>query len=289
MNKIKIYIDFEAISSPFNWSFNAKEDWPFAYSIGTFEKTKFITKTFVMDFGALKLKIKNSQIEGIDIFNEIKLNLKKDIDALLKKDNVSIDEITFIAWSGDLERRILSKLFGKKVEVVDQNSDMHASLKAITAKEIPMNKYFTLFRQDVIKHLDKHFYEKRGLKYDGALAALGGYILLLTQTKRNGKWLFATDEKVLLKEMSEYSLDDVVRMGIIEKNGKEWFDKQLKLNHDRNEEIALISKTKNKNERLLKELKNFDQNISIRDLVEILEKENAQNIKKLEKIKNNPN
>lgn len=285
MNKIKIYIDFEAISSPFNWSFNAKEDWPFAYSIGTFEKTKFITKSFVMDFGHLKSKIKGSQIDGLNIFDELKLNLKKDIEALLKNPNVNFEQITFVAWSGDLERRILWKLFGKKIEVIDQNSDMHASLKIITSKEIPVDKYFTSFRQDVIKNLDKNFYEKRGLKYDGALAALGGYILLLTQTKRNGKWLFETDQKTLLKEMIEYSLDDVLRMGIIEKNGKEWFDTQLKLNQDRNEQISSLSKAKSKNERLLRELKNFDENLTIKDVIKSIEKENVKNIKLLENIK----
>lgn len=288
MNKIKIYIDFEAISSPFNWSFNAKEDWPFAYSIGTFDKSKFITKTFVMDFGKLKANIKASQIEGPDIFNELKTNLKKDVEALLKQPDIPFEQITFIAWSGDLERRIISKLFGKKIEVVDQNSDMHASLKAITSNEIPIDKYFTNFRQDVIKSLDKSFYEKRGLKFDGALAALGGYILLLSQTKRNGRWLFKTNEKTLLKEMAEYSLDDVVRMGIIERNGKEWFDKQLKLNQDRNQKIAAIAKSKSKNERIVKELRNYDKDLTIESLIEILEKENEENIKKLEKIKSNP-
>ncbi len=112
-------------------------------------------------------------------------------------------------------------VFGENVMVVDQNDNAHLSLKIITSSIIPTNRYFENFRKDAISHIEPKFYKSRGLEHDGALAALAGYVLLHIQTKRTGKFFFATNEKKLLEEIKAYSLDDVKRMEIIVAKGPE--------------------------------------------------------------------
>lgn len=116
---------------------------------------------------------------------------------------------------------ILKNIFGNEVLVVDQNSSNQLSLKLITSAEIRTDKYFENFRATAIKNIQPKFYKSRGLEHDGALAALAGYILLHTQTKRTGKFFFEMNEKVLLDEIKAYSLDDVLRMALIEEKGPE--------------------------------------------------------------------
>ena len=50
MTKIRVFIDFEAISAPFSYDLNIKNDLPYAYSIGIHVGKKFKTRTTIINF-----------------------------------------------------------------------------------------------------------------------------------------------------------------------------------------------------------------------------------------------
>lgn len=283
MTKFEIFIDFEAISSPFNREFNAKEDWPFAYTLGCYIGKTFKTKTHVINFGLIKPR-SAKEITVHEINFHLSQRIEKDVKALTKINEFNKDSIEFVAWSGELERNILNRYY-PSILVKDLNTDAHLPLKRITSDEISSASYFKTFREDAIKNVRPGFYEARGLKDDGAMAALAGYILFLNQTKKEGKYNFKTDINKLMAELTEYSKDDVLRMKIVNDKGQAWMNSQSKIHKQRIETINKSSRIVSRNARMINDLKSFDQKISVSELVKILEKEAKEASAELEKIR----
>ena len=87
MEKTKVYIDFEAIPSPFNFYFEkfVEVDIPFAYTLGIYVEKKFITKTKVVNFTKVKAK---------DTYSFVKKAITKDVREVLLKKNFVINNKT---------------------------------------------------------------------------------------------------------------------------------------------------------------------------------------------------
>lgn len=218
MTKLKIYIDFEAISSPFNREIKISRDFPYAYSIGLFVGKKFKSKTFVFNFN-------KDNIDNIDQI--LRVNILKDIRELTNKKNflVNKDTVTFISYAPALERKILSKVY-RGVSVKDISEGAMISIAQATEEYISKENYFEYLKSYVAINVSGTFIEKRGLNNDGALASIAGYYLYLKAFNLNGK--FAKEDintRVLVKELARYSKDDVIRMKFIENNRNDFLKK----------------------------------------------------------------
>ena len=210
MTKIKVFIDFESISAPFSYDLNIDNDFPFAYSIGIYKNKKFITKTTIINF---------NKIDSSKIYEFIRKNISKKIREILQNKNfqVNSESISFIGWVPNLEKKILFKSF-KGVEVIDQSKGKCLSLSKLTEPEFKEIIYFKELKKEVNKNLDPIFIQKRGLNLDGALAALAGYQLFIYAFNKDAKWKINIDIQTLIKEIYEYSKDDVKRMFVLYKN-----------------------------------------------------------------------
>ena len=263
MTKKKIYIDFEAISSPFNRASKLPQDVPYAYSIGLYKGKKFKSKTFIFNF------TRDNVAEVNDI---MRFRIMDDIRELMNDRAFKVNKSTimFVGWAPNLEKKILDKMF-KGIDVVDQNTSKgDMSLSRITHKEFEDN-YFPEFKKRVAEQIDPKFVEKRHLFSDGALAALAGHILYNKVHNRTKKFIVDIDTQVLIKELVAYSKDDVVRMAFVNDNPA-LINKRI----ERFKEL-LIKKNKikssiNRNERFLKKLETFNEEISVKELKDEIKK-----------------
>ena len=218
MTKLKIYIDFEAISSPFNRELKIPRDFPYAYSIGVFVGKNFKSKTFIFNFN--KDSIENiDQILRINILNDIRqLTSKKDF--LVNKDTIK-----FVSYAPALERKILSKVY-RGINVEDISKGAMISIAKATEEYIDSKNYFSYLKGYVQENIAENFIQKRGLNNDGALASIAGYYLYLNAHNKKGKFFKnSIDNRSLVKELSDYSKDDVIRMKFIEKNKNSFLTK----------------------------------------------------------------
>ena len=168
MTKIKVYIDFEAISAPFSHNLKIRNDTPYAYSLGIHVGKKFIHRTKILDF---------NKVDISDLDERMRLYIIDDIRDILNKRSFAVNRktIEFISWAPNLEKKILSKCF-KGIKVSDQVKGHQISLTTLTKEEFN-GEYFELLKKEVNKKIGIEFIKKRGLNKDGALAALAGYQL----------------------------------------------------------------------------------------------------------------
>lgn len=274
MTKIQVYIDFEAISAPFSHKLKVNNDLPYAYSIGIHKGKKFKTKTTVVNF---------NKVSKDDVFEFIRFDISDKLKELTGNKNFKInkDSVTFIGWAPILEKKILSQSF-KGIEVIDQAKGESISLSTLTNKEYKDVVYFKTLKKEVNEKLDKEFIERRGLGHDGALAALAGYELYRSAMNIKSKWPISIDIRELVKEIVDYSKDDIVRMSFLSLNSNV-FDKRkrelLKVNADKQR----LSRQMNKLRNTIKSLESFDQEMNVSEALKITQ----DKLEKLKKEKDN--
>ena len=273
MTKLRIFIDFEAISAPFSFKLNIPQDTPYAYSLGIHIGKKFKIKTTIVNFNEI----------GLDsLYEWIRLDIVEKIrDITGKKDfKVNKDSIQFIGWAPNLEKKILNKSF-RGIEVIDQAKGESISLTTLTEKEFD-GEYFKTLREFVAKTLDSEFIEKRGLKYDGALAALAGHALYASAKNITNKFTLDIDLRTLVKEIVKYSKEDIIRMSFLQLN-QPIFIKRKKELLILNEKKQKLSIKINKVKRTISILEAYDKNMKVSDLL----KEQEHILKRLNIDKDN--
>ena len=274
MTKIQVFIDFEAISAPFSHKLNINFDLPYAYSIGIHVGKKFKTKTTIINFN-------NISVEGV--FEFIRLDITEKVRHIVDNPNLKVgrDSIEFIGWAPNLEKKILSKSF-RGVEVIDQLKGESLSLSTLTSQEFSSKKYFIELRKEVNKKIDHEFIKRRGLELDGALAAFAGYELFRSATNSKKEWDININVLTIIKEVIEYSKDDIERMSFLHRNPA-IFSKRKNELIIKNKEKQVLSRKINKLNSFIHSLENLDKDMTI----EIALKESLEKIKELKKIKDN--
>ncbi|NQZ66327.1 MAG: hypothetical protein HRT99_03905 [Mycoplasmatales bacterium] len=274
MTKMKVFIDFEAISYPFSKELQIDNNFPFAYSIGIFKGKKFKTKTTIINF---------KQISTDSVYEFIRKDISKKLRELTNNKNfkTNSDSVVFVGWSPFLEGKILNESF-KGIELIDQANGDFVSLTKLTEKEFDDN-YFENLRASSKQNLDDEFIIKRGLHLNGALAALAGYKLFSnTFNLKNGQYNINIDSRILLKEIRKYSKDDILRMAYLHDNPS-IFEKRKQKLLIINKNKELINKEINRLNSTYRALMEFDHKQTI---LEALKYTNAK-IKKLKKDKDN--
>ena len=274
MTKLQVYIDFEAISAPFSNNLKINNDLPYAYSIGIHKGKKFKTKTTIINF---------NNVSKDDVFEFIRIDISDKLRILTgdKTFKTNSDSIIFVGWAPLLEKKILSKSF-KGIKVIDQTKGDSISLSSLTEEEFKDANYFESLKDEVKKKLDPEFITRRGLDHDGALAALAGYELYRSALNIKGKWDISINIRTLVKEIAEYSKDDILRMSFLFKN-QSLFEKRKKDLIEKNAIKQKLSRKINKLNSLIKILDEYNPNDSIEKVINSSTKE----LKKLKKDKDN--
>ncbi|MCR8613144.1 MAG: hypothetical protein NC236_01540 [Mycoplasma sp.] len=264
-NHTRIFIDFEAITSPFKneWRDVWKDkyvDIPFIYTIGIYREQDFKTKTKLISFSEIEFNSKN-------LYDFLRLEIIRDVRELLGNDRFFINRNTtsFVAWDPALERKILSKVY-TGVKIIDLTKGRRISLSRATNSEIN-KEYFSYFTKVLSKNtLEKLPNMKKMIKEDGAKAALCGYLLLQKYVPTNEKThFFDVDYEKMLQELLNYSKDDVLRMEIVDKNYEEFekiYEEWSKLNKKKNVLRKEIRIAKIVNEYLSSKFENDEKNIT---------------------------
>lgn len=212
MNSHNVYIDFEAITFPFASVIGLPNGTPFAYTIGLLsDKNRFESKTFIMDF------TKHNSLTSIWMM--LRKFIIADIHSINPK--VDIKTVTFIGHNPVLEHDCLNKLFpeNKVVPLIDYPN---ISLSKLTAKTFNQSYWFKT--KKAILKTKKEFLIKRLPERNGAIASYAGYWLYVSSLKdlrandRRKKFFIDLEKKTLLRELREYSRDDVLKMIFITQN-----------------------------------------------------------------------
>ena len=264
MNKIDIYIDFEAISSPFNHALKLHKDFPFAYSLGVIINDEMKTRTFIFDFSRYRVEEVDKVLRN-QIINDVR-SITNDRSILINSSSAR-----FVSFAPILEKNILRKVY-RGVDVIDVSKGAKISLSRATDEFIKKDIYFSNLKKWVSENIDPKFVSKRGLMHDGALAAFAGHLLLASAKDISTKWYKGTGvPKKLLEEIKIYSKDDVVRMfyiskdfTVFKKKDKEWTEAVNK----KNKLIKHITTST----RLLNSLEEYDEKTTVKELKKILRK-----------------
>ena len=272
MDKLKVFIDFECVSSPFNSAAKLPKDFPYAYSIGVYKDEVLKTSTFIFAFGR----------DNIEDVNQIlRTNIIKDVRRLSGKRNFKINMETtqFVSFAPALEKRILSKVYSG-VEVFDIAMGYPISLSNATKKYVPNDKvYFVGLKKWVSENVSDNFIVSRGLDHDGSLASLTGHILAVSSSKVQSRFYKKPiNIKSLMKELRIYSEDDTIRMKYIHEHQQVFLKlaKRTKvLIQDKNKARARLTKLRN-----VKEYLKENKKITIDEAIKLVDKET----KKLEKL-----
>ena len=272
MTKVKIFIDFESISAPFSRVGEIKRDMPYAYTLGIYKGKTFKTRTFIFNFN-------NESIEDVDQI--MRTQILRDTRTLLANRTFKINKETsqFVSFAPVLEKKVLRTIY-HGVSIYDISFGKQISLSNATASFIPSGNYFIEFKQWVDKNIEQSFISKRGLVHDGALASLAGHILLVDALNMDSRFYTAKiDIRILVKEIAEYSRDDVVRMKYINDDPKGFLETAVK--------VEKILKEKNAARKRLRKLENvksyISENKETKD-VKALSKELEVEIEELDKV-----
>ncbi len=287
MKLYDIFIDFECICGGFarrvNKSFNQI---PLSYTLGYRNKKKEIITLFeIFDFKK-KIPSNNNFVNCIleDFSKSLITNINKIVN---KKETIKIEEINFIGWNPSLEEKLLSSIFKRKIPINSLintcfeegilSSKREISLSKVTKNGYKNKKYFIEFRKEVEKNLSDDEIAKFNLKHDGAIASYAGFVLynIIMKTRKTKFHIYMSAE-ILMKELKEYSLDDIHRMYYFADNLLEVKEiiRKFKI-------IDSLKKEINSNIKLLELLENYNPNIKIKDLIKKLEKSNEENKNKI--------
>lgn len=273
MTKLDVYIDFEAISMPFSREIDLPSDFPYAYTLGIYKGKKFKTRTFIFNF-------QKDNVE--DIRDILRSNIVFDIRTLLenKEFRVNPNTVKFIGWSPILEKKILNGVF-TGIEVDALNKGFEISLSRLTPEF--EGEYFMVLKTQVLNSLDKDFIERRNLMHDGALAALSGYILKCQAANFEGKYFMNIDTRTLLREIREYSEDDVLRMAYLNDNRNVFDERRDKAQQLITDKQRLIKEI-NKLQHLTNSLTNIDKEATVEVVISDLQKNLKKLVKEKEKV-----
>ncbi|TPE57755.1 DUF2779 domain-containing protein [[Mycoplasma] falconis] len=245
----KVFIDFEAITNPFAKLLNIPSGTPYAYTLGLLsDKNQFKVKTFIVDFS------KHHILSGI--WNILKKKIINDIKTINKY--IEMKNVVFVGHNPVLEHNCLKKLFPEnKVEPLITATTV--SLSKLTGK-IFNEPYFVKTKKS-ITGFNNTFLNIALADRNGAIASFVGYWLYtkaipkLRSNDKRKKYLLNLDKKMLLRELSRYSKDDVLKMIWIVEHPEET-DQFLK---------EIFYKRE-----LMKQLRNLniDENLTIKELKE---------------------
>lgn len=257
---------------PFSKAVKLEADFPYAYTLGIYVGKKFKTRTYVFNFERYSTE---------DVFELIRASITYDIRTLLdnKKFAVNAETVKFIGWAPLLEKKLLARLFPDAI-VKAFNDGFELSLSRLTPEF--EGKYFGVLKSQVAQNLDPDFVAIRHLEHDGALAALAGY-LLASQISGKGKYYFPFEVKTLLKEIKEYSKEDVTRMAFLNDNPvlfKERKEKALELMREKQKVIKHMQA----NEKLVNRLSDLEQEKTVEMIIKDLKEENTDLQSKKEKM-----
>lgn len=271
MTKLRIFIDFEAISLPFTRKTKIESNFPFAYTLGFYVGKKFKTRTFIFNF----------QKEALDSINEImRKQIIHDIRFILDQKNFAFnkDSVEFIGWNPTLEKQILGRIFPNFI-VNSLSKGIELSLTRLT-HEIK-NDYFSYFKKIISQQINSKLIQRRGMNHDGAIAAFAGYLLYAIVHDPKNKLVVDFNLEILLKEIRRYSREDVTRMHFLHSH-PELFAK-------RREKALLLIKQKNKlknminqKERLLKLINKFKSEKTVAQISQEIHQEILKLVSKKE-------
>ena len=275
MTKIQVFIDFEAITQPFSKELKLDNDFPYAYTIGIKRGKQFKTKTSILNF---------NHVSEEDVFQFIRVDIIEKIHALIKLKGFKINKetIEFVGWAPNLEKKILAKSF-EGIEVKDLAKGASISLSNLTNANFNNKKYFSTIRKDMTKSLKPDFITRRGLDQDGAIASLAGYLLFSDARNLSGKFSVDTNIGSLIKDLLEYSKDDVLRMHFLNSNPK-IFNERKKALEEINKEKSILAKKKSRLKSFLNNLENYDADSKVSDVTTLIKKELIKLDKKKKKL-----
>ncbi|AMD81352.1 hypothetical protein MCANPG14_00808 [Mycoplasmopsis canis PG 14] len=231
MNKIKIYIDFEAITFNYLARINymyfkkldeEKIDLPYCYTIGYFKnqdkKKNFKTLSNIFDLTPLfKMKnINNFWIKAREI-------LLSDIKQLINYngENNILDNIEFYSWNNTLESPILEKLFNLKSN--DLSNGINIGLDKLVPKSLFKSEYFEKTFKSKINELSPKV-KFNNETSSGRIAACLGALLIINgnpfyfKKSKLSRHLSDEDIEIIISDVLSYNKDDVVKLSYIEKN-----------------------------------------------------------------------
>ncbi|OYD27058.1 hypothetical protein EI74_0218 [Mycoplasma testudineum] len=268
--KHKIYIDFEAISGPFNYSlqgYNQDPDLPFAYTIGRKNNKNWEHETHIVDFPKVESKD--------EILENIKYKITENLNNWFP--NFKEEDITFVGFSTHLEKVILGKIF-PKANIAEVLPNTNISLSKLTKSGFEQN-YFPYLKEQISNNFSERDIKKLRLDKDGAIAAFAGALIFIHENQKAGKKCYSrfyikTDIQRVIKELKIYSIDDVTRMFHIEDNYKDIMQRAELILVQRNKARVFQKKIRTY-ETLLKELQNynFDSNSTVNKLMKFIEKD----------------
>lgn len=216
MEKVVVYIDFEAITNPFARLLNLPSGTPFAYTLGLLnDKNQFEVKTFIMDF-----KMHNSLVS---IWTILRKFIMSDIKKINSK--VDINNVIFIGHNPVLETKCIKKLFPNNLvkPLIENQTVSLSKLTAKVFKEIYWKKTKKIFAGDEYKEtIFKNMSDS-----NGAIASFAGYWFYVSSLKnlrsndKKLKYFIKLDRKTLFRELRNYSKDDVNKMIYVEQHPEE--------------------------------------------------------------------
>lgn len=287
MKTYDIFIDFECICGMFARKLNKSlNQIPLSYTIGYRNNKNEINTIFeIFDFRK-NIPVNNNFINFIyeDFAKSIIFNINKLVN---KNVPIKSEEINFIGWNPCLEVQLLTSIFKKKIHVTSLikncfeesilSTKREVSLSKITKNGYKDKKYFIEFRKEIAKKLDVETITKLNLNHDGSIASYAGFVIYnIIRKTRKTKYHIYMSEDILIKELSEYALDDINRMYYFTDNIKEVKSmlRNIKIVDELKREI-------NSNTKLLSLLEEYNQSLKIKDLVKKLEDKNKKSKNKI--------
>ncbi|MCU4117358.1 hypothetical protein N8G13_02715 [Mycoplasma zalophi] len=240
-HKTRVFIDFEAITNPFAKIIKIENSTPYCYTLGfQAEHGIFKSRTYVMNF-------KNKK----NFYETLRLQIKKDIKKINPK--IKIQDVEFVGHNPVLENKCLKRLFPKN-KVIPLISQQTISLSILTRKQFK-KQYFSEIKE-IIRQKSKHnVFKNRILSNNGAIASYVGFLLFCKENNFETTKHYYTEinKQLLVKELKEYSHDDVWKM--------EYVNKHL-------EEVDMWLKDINHRRELIKQLNalELDENMTIKEL-----------------------
>lgn len=224
--KIKIYVDFEAITFNYLASLNfmyfkelgeQKIDLPYCYTIGFIDQNKKLnTLSNVFDLTPIA-KIKPLK----QFWNKAQAQFLGDLKKLLKNDKLNLNQLKFYSWNNSLESKLLQKFFN--LESIDLAQGRSISLDKLVPNNLFVNDDFSFLFEQQINYLSKKI---KFLPEDskGKIAACLGALIIASLNSfytRNTKLktpLAKQQIKQILKQVLLYNKNDVLKLHYVDQN-----------------------------------------------------------------------
>ncbi|MGX9340636.1 hypothetical protein [Mycoplasma sp. 4044] len=239
--KTEIYIDFEAITNPFAKMIGLKSGTPYCYTLGIKNNFNVIkTHTFVSDF------------KKSDYMKVMREAIIRDINRI--DNTIKMSEVIFVGHNPVLEKKIIKELFPNN-EVKPLLSHATVSLDLITHKDFNQ-PYFTEVRNAILSNTKNNVLENKFV-HDGSLASFVGCLLFCMQKQRKipfKRYNLEISRQTVLKELKQYSKDDVLKMFWIDER-RDDIDEMIKLLNHKKEFLKLLNQFQLEDSMTIKELK----------------------------------